>query len=105
MAACLVLTSVGDRKSAGRLAKRLVSDRLAACVTGLPDAVSHYRWKGNSETSREVLLLIKTDRRSWPKLRNFLKKNHPYELPEILMLPVSAGSKEYLSWLDSSLKK
>lgn len=105
MAACVVLTAVGDRKTADRLAKRLVSERLAACVTRVPGAFSHYRWKGKGETAREVLLLIKTQRRLWPKVRSFLKKSHPYELPEIILLPVSAVSEEYLSWLDSSLKK
>ena len=105
MSACVILTAVGDRREAGRLAKRLVSERLAACVTGLPGAVSHYRWKGKRETSSEVLLLIKTSRRLWPQIRKFLKNNHPYELPEILLLPVAGGSKEYLAWLNDCLKK
>ena len=105
MAACLILTAVSDRREAGRLAKLLVSHKLAACVTGIPGAVSHYRWKGKTETAREVLLLIKTQRGLRGKVEGFLKKHHPYELPEILALPVSAGSKEYLTWLSSSVKK
>ena len=105
MGACVILSTVGNRSAAGRLAKRLVAQRLAACVTALPGAVSHYRWKGKNETSREVLLVIKTDRKKWPALKTFLKSNHPYESPEVLMLAVSEGSKEYLSWVSACLKK
>ena len=105
MGACVVLTAVGEPRAAGRLAKRLVSEKLAACVSALPGAVSHYRWKGKSQTSRETLLLIKTDRKRWPGLKTYLKKHHPYRVPEILMLSVTEGSKEYLSWLNACLKK
>ena len=100
----MVLTTAKDGRAAKRLAKPLVSARLAACVTVVPGASSHYRWKGKCESSREALLLIKTSRRLWPKVLSYLKKNHPYELPEIVLLPVSAGSKEYLSWLNASVK-
>jgi periplasmic divalent cation tolerance protein len=104
VAACVVLTSVADRRSADRLSRLFVKEGLAACVTALPGAVSHYRWKKKFETSREILLLIKTDRRSWPKLLRVLKSHHPYELPEALMLP-AAASKEYLAWINGSLRK
>lgn len=103
MAVCVVLTAVATRAQAGRLSKGLVREKLAACVTGLPGAVSHYRWKGRRQTASEVLLLIKTSRRLWPRLERFLKKNHPYELPEILLVPVQKSSKEYLSWVNASL--
>ncbi len=105
MAACVVLTTTGDRKSAERLARSLVLHKLAACATAVPGAVSHYRWKGKAVSSRETLLLIKTDRRLRSKVLRFLKTNHPYDVPEALALPVSWGSKEYLSWLNASLKK
>ncbi len=105
MRACVVLTTVGNRQEARRLADLLIFGRLAACVTLLPGAVSHYRWKGRRRTSGEVVLLIKTQRRLWPRLLKALKTRHPYELPEILLLPLLGGSKEYLSWLAASLKK
>ena len=105
MAALVVLTTVAARNAADRLARSLVKQRLAACVTALPGATSHYRWKGKPESSREVLLLIKTDRRVWPRLLRYLRNNHPYELPEAIALSVAKGSKEYLSWLDDCLKK
>ena len=101
----MVLTAVADTGTVHRLARSLVRQRLAACVTVSPGAVSHYRWKKKFERSREVLLLIKTNRRSWPKLLRFLRKHHPYELPEVLALPVALGAGDYLSWLDGCLKK
>ncbi len=105
MAVCVVLTTVGDLKTAQRLARKLLSDKLSACVTVVPKVVSYYRWKGKMERSNEALLLIKTNRRLWPQIQHFLKSNHPYSMPEVLALPVSFGSKEYLSWLGHCLKK
>ena len=105
MAACIVLTTVDDRHAADKLARPLVAQRLAACVTILPAAVSYYRWKGKVQRSREAVLLIKTSRRMWPKVLSFIKRSHPYKVPELILLPVTAGSKEYLSWLNASLKK
>lgn len=105
MNACVALTAVADSKTANRLARRLVTQKIAACVTVVPGALSHYRWKRKIERSRETLLFIKTDRRAWPRLSGFLRKHHPYELPELIALPVSKGSGEYLSWLRDCLKK
>ena len=105
MAACVVLTAFGGMKSAERMARSLVSAKLAACATAVPGAVSYYRWKNRTERSKEVLLLIKTKQSLWPRLLAHLKKNHPYDVPEILAIPASKGSREYLSWLETSLKK
>jgi periplasmic divalent cation tolerance protein len=105
MGACVVLTSVGGVKAAESLARRLVAQKLAACVTVLPGARSHFRWKRKIALSRETLLLIKTDRRVWTRLCGFLRKHHPYELPELIGWSVSKGSGEYLSWLQACLKK
>jgi len=105
MAACVVLTTFGDMKSAERMARSVVSAKLAACATAVPGAVSHYRWKNKVQRAREVLLLVKTSRSLWPRLLTHIKKNHPYDVPEILAVPVSKGSREYLSWLKKSLKK
>ena len=105
MQACVVLTTVGGLRTAERLADSLVSKKLAACVTVVPGGFSRYRWKGKIQRSREALLLIKTRRSLRPRILRFLKLNHPYDVPEALALPVSWGSKEYLSWLGDSLEK
>ncbi len=87
------------------MARSLVSAKLAACGTAVPGAVSYYRWKSKVRRSREVLLFVKTSRSVWPRLLAYLKKNHPYDVPEILAIPASKGSREYLAWLEKSLKR
>ena len=103
MAAVIVLTSVPDVKSARRLSRLLVNERLAACVTSLPGATSVYRWKGRLESARETLLWIKTARSRIKGLQKSFKEHHPYDLPEFLVLPVSGGSRGYLSWLEEGV--
>ena len=97
---CCVLSTVPNIKKARQLAGLLVSRRLAACVQILPGLESHYRWRGKKETSKEVLLLIKTKTSSYKKLEEILLKNHPYEVPEIICLPITQGNKAYLNWID-----
>jgi len=96
---CCVLSTVPDIKKARQLAGLLVSRRLAACVQILPGLESHYRWRGKKETSREVLLLIKTKISVYKKLEKVVLQNHPYEVPEVICLPIAKGSKAYLDWL------
>ena len=86
------------------MAGLLVSKRLAACVQILPGLESHYRWRGKKETSQEVLLLIKTKISIYKKVEKLILKNHPYEVPEIVCLSITQGSKTYLSWLDSQVR-
>jgi len=97
----LVLTAVPDRRSADVLAAQLVKRRLAACVSAVPGVRSVYRWKGKIERSGERLLLIKTTPGRYPKILEFLSRMHPYELPEIIALPVKKGSKPYLDWVSA----
>lgn len=99
----VVLSTVGRAEDAERIARALVERRLAACVNVVPGLVSVYRWKGNVEKDDERLLLIKTRRERLPALREALAALHPYELPELLALPVEAGSPAYLEWLDESV--
>ncbi len=96
---CCVLSTVPDIKKARQLAGLLVSRRLAACVQILPGLEAHYRWRGKKETSREVLLLIKTKISVYKKLEKVVLQNHPYEVPEVICLPIAKGSKAYLDWL------
>jgi periplasmic divalent cation tolerance protein len=101
----IVLTSVGSAKDASRLARTLVEERLAACVTIFPGAVSIYRWKGQVETADEVVLLLKTTEEQSGALKKRLKELHSYETPEFLVLKVESGSEEYLEWLTNSVKR
>ncbi|OIR11927.1 divalent-cation tolerance protein CutA [mine drainage metagenome] len=95
----LVVTNLPDRASAERVAEALVIQRVAACVNVLAECVSIYRWEGKLEHANEVPLLIKTTRAAYPKLEEALRELHPYELPEIIALPVDAGLPEYLNWV------
>ena len=98
----LVLTTMPDRRSAQRLADALVRQKLAACVSVLPGVSSTYRWKGKIEKTRESLLLIKTAKKRWKALSTFVLSRHPYELPELIALPVAAGSEKYFDWIRNS---
>jgi periplasmic divalent cation tolerance protein len=102
--AIVVLTTVDKQEEGERLARLLVDRELAACVQILPTMVSIYRWQGNIEKADEVLLLIKTTREVYPRLEAAIKENHSYQTPEIVALPIEAGSSEYLSWLAASVK-
>ncbi len=93
------LTTCPDGAVAGRIAQALVSERLAACVNEIPGLTSTYIWEGRVQRETEVLLLIKTTRDRWQALEQRVKELHPYELPELIALPVCAGSAAYLEWL------
>lgn len=95
----LVLTTCPDAKTARRLARALVSERLAACVNILPIEQSVYRWKGKIESARERLLVIKSERRAYAAIERRLRALHPYELPEIIAVPIVTGLGPYLAWI------
>ena len=97
--AILVLTSCPDEPTAERIARDLVEGGLAGCVSRLPGARSTYRWQGRLEDEPEILLLIKTVGSRYEALEMRLKSLHPYEVPEIIALPLAGGSTDYLSWL------
>jgi periplasmic divalent cation tolerance protein len=100
----VVLATVKDSEEAERIAKRLVDERLAACVNVLPNTSSTYRWKGKVEHAHEVLLFMKTSHEKLDRLMAKVKELHSYEVPEILALPIERGSQEYLKWLEESLR-
>lgn len=95
----LVMTNLPDRTAAERIAKNLVTEGVAACVNILADCTSVYHWEGKLNRTSEVPLLIKTTKAAYPRLQDALRKLHPYEVPEIIALPVSAGLPEYLNWV------
>jgi periplasmic divalent cation tolerance protein len=99
----VILCTCADADEAGRLARSLVEARLAACVNVIPQVRSYYRWKGAMESSEEYLLAIKSSRQLFDALQAHIAKLHSYEVPEILALPVVAGSEDYMNWLDANL--
>ena len=100
----LVLTTAAPDE-ARRLARTLVEERLAACVTLIPAVESTYRWQGKIESSAETMLLIKTAPDQIPALEARLRQLHSYQTPEFLVLNIESGSHAYLDWLHSSLRQ
>lgn len=99
MPVLLVLSTLPDAASAERLAARVIEERVAACVNVLAPVRSMYRWKGVVETATEVPVLIKTTRERYPALEALIRTEHPYELPEIVAVPVERGLEAYLTWV------
>lgn len=100
----VVLVTCSSIREANRIARALVESRLAACGNILQSPVrSVYRWKEKVETAKEFLLVIKTSRVRFRRLQAAIQRLHSYEVPEIIALPISAGSRSYLSWLGESI--
>jgi len=97
--ALLVLVTVPTAEQAAALARALVEERLAACGNVVPGLRSIYRWEGQVHDEAEALLLLKTTRARFEPLRQAVLRLHPYQVPEVLALPVEAGSAPYLEWL------
>ncbi len=97
----LIFTNLPDEASAQSLATALVSERLAACVSILAPCRSTYRWQGAIENARETPILIKTTECRYAALEAAIRARHPYELPEIIAVPVAYGLPEYLRWVDT----
>ena len=101
----MVLVTCANRKEARSIAQNVVKKRFAACVNILPAAVeSTYRWKGKVESARELLLLIKTSAKRLPELEREVKRWHSYKTPEFIVIPIVAGSREYLGWIENSIQ-
>lgn len=100
----VVLLTAANGEEAVRLADMLIGAHLAACVQILPEMESVYRWQGNIERQPEILLLAKTTRSKFEELEREVRALHSYDTPEIIALPIIAGSAPYLDWLRASLK-
>jgi periplasmic divalent cation tolerance protein len=98
-AALLVFTNAPDREVAGRIAEALVDKRLAACVNVLAGCTSLYRWQGEVERVEEIPMIIKTRAARYPEVEALIRHLHPYELPEIVAVPVTRGLPDYLQWV------
>ena len=99
----IVLCTVPSRESAEQIASTLVAESLAACVNIVPDITSVYRWKGAIENATELLLIIKTGGAVFAALQNRITALHPYELPEVIAVPIRDGLPAYLDWIATSL--
>ncbi|ANI29831.1 cation tolerance protein CutA [Yersinia entomophaga] len=99
----VVLCTAPDEASAQDLAGRVLGEQLAACATLLPGATSLYYWEGRLQQEYEVQMLFKSNSTHQQALLSFIKQHHPYQTPELLVLPVRDGDKDYLSWLNASL--
>jgi len=100
----IVLVTAPDLKTARLLAKAALAAKLIACANLIPKLESHYWWRGKMESGVEVLLILKTHKSRLAALETLILARHPYDTPEFLVLPVSAGSKKYLNWLAAATK-
>jgi periplasmic divalent cation tolerance protein len=95
----LIITNMPDQDSAQRMANSLIQNKAAACVNIMAACTSVYSWQGKVENANEIPLLIKTTRSAYPRLEELIREQHPYELPEIIAVPVEVGLPDYLQWV------
>ena len=100
----IALNTCPNAETAEKIAYSLVESQLAACTNIIPTVQSIYRWQGKIEQEHEALLIIKTRKNKFTQLESLIREHHPYELPEIVAVPIEAGTKEYLNWIDQSLE-
>jgi periplasmic divalent cation tolerance protein len=102
--ALLVIATVPDENLAVKITESLLQQRLAACVHALPMGTSRYRWQGRIETSPEITLLIKSTADRYAELAAEIKCLHPYDVPEIIALPINIGLPAYLNWIKNETR-
>jgi periplasmic divalent cation tolerance protein len=100
----VVITNLPDAKSAKKMAEHIIQARAATCVNQLAQCTSTYLWQDKIVTAHEIPLLIKTTRAAYPQLEKLIRATHPYELPEIIALPVTLGLPAYLAWVASEIE-
>jgi periplasmic divalent cation tolerance protein len=100
----LVINTCPGSITAKNIATDLVANELAACIQMIPSVQSYFRWSGKVEVAEEYLLFIKTTRKSYDRVERSILKLHPYELPEIITVPITGGLTDYLSWISDSTR-
>jgi len=100
----IVLITTGSEEEAHKIAELLTNEKKAACVNIVPRIDSLFWWEGKIDSARESLLLVKTSASLFPEIVEMVKRTHSYEVPEIIALPIIAGSEDYLKWLDTACK-
>ena len=101
---CLVFTTCNDGSTAEKIATELVTSQTAACVNMINSVKSVYQWENSIETDEEIILVIKTRKSLLDDLEKKLVDIHPYELPELISVPIESGSEKYLNWLAANTK-
>ena len=101
----VVLVTAGSAEECGKIARAVVEQRLAACVNILGPIRSVYRWKGTVEDEQEHLMVMKTEQKRFPALREEVERLHSYDTPEVICLPIAEGSEKYLNWLAESVRE
>ncbi|MCI0444877.1 divalent-cation tolerance protein CutA [bacterium] len=99
----IILSTTGSEDEASKIAEHLVSNRLAACVNIIPSITSVYRWKGEMNTDREILMIIKTDASRFEEIKSAVRNLHSYETPELIAIPIQQGLQQYLDWITESV--
>lgn len=103
MSYLLIITTCPDQQTAETIANNLLNSKLAACINIFPGITSVYQWEGKIVNEKEFLLIIKSHATKYAEIEKNLLQNHPYELPEIIAVPVQRGLPDYLQWIDSCL--
>lgn len=98
----ICFVTVGDKKTAGEIASGLLKEHLAACVSAVPGVESSYWWKDKIETASETLLIIKTRRLLREDIIQFVKRHHPYAVPETIFTEIDGASRPYLDWIGAN---
>ncbi|WP_411727240.1 divalent-cation tolerance protein CutA [Methyloglobulus sp.] len=97
----ITLCTCPDKDTAEKIARLLVEESLAACVNILPNIRSIYSWEGQVESAEEHLLIIKSPQTGYQAIETAIRRHHPYELPEIIAVPIERGLPEYINWINS----
>ncbi|PPI87905.1 divalent-cation tolerance protein CutA [Candidatus Pantoea edessiphila] len=101
----IIVISTIPKQQADRIAKKLLESRLAACITLIPGVISYYFWDNKLQKTNEFQMLIKSDQINQERLLNLLREIHPYELPELLVIPIQYADEKYNVWLKECLTK
>jgi periplasmic divalent cation tolerance protein len=100
----VIFSTAGNSEEASRIAEKLVSDRLVACVNIVPGIQSIYWWKDGVQKDQEVLMVMKTKKSKYQDVERAIKSLHSYEVPEIISIPLENGFEGYLKWIEDTLK-
>jgi periplasmic divalent cation tolerance protein len=101
----IIFCTVPDAESGNKISRALLGKKLAACVNAVPGIQSQYWWNENIESDKEYQLIIKTRRILYPKLEKVIRDHHPYDVPEIVAVPIVSGNPDYLRWIENETRQ